>query len=121
MDLCFMSQPSPHLKNFNRDFCLFFNIGAGWMVQYLWKLAPKTVYGIVRSRTFQFWLNQCFWIVAPFDSGTGHRLKRGIHFMIIIDRSKYDGLAWTQAVVKALQKGSNVTLKQFHRDTDMAH
>jgi hypothetical protein len=40
--------------------------------------------------------------------------------MIIIDRSKYEGLAWTQAVVKALQKGSNVTLKQFHRDTDMA-
>jgi hypothetical protein len=41
--------------------------------------------------------------------------------MIIIDRSKYEGLAWTQVVVTALQKGSNVTLKQFHRDKDMPH
>ncbi len=44
-----------------------------------------------------------------------------VHFMIIIDRSKYEGLTWTQAVTTALQKGSNVTLKHFHRETDMAH
>jgi hypothetical protein len=41
--------------------------------------------------------------------------------MIIIDRSKYEGLTWTQAVTTALGKGSNVTLKHFHRDTDTAH
>jgi hypothetical protein len=59
---------------------------------------------------------------GPFGrSGKWLAGNKFVNFMITINRSEHDGLAWKKEVANALKQGSNVTLTNFVYDSDMNH